>query len=135
LIAAQVRTGFAGWPVTQLREHDAAVPVVLRLDTERREDFSSLETFMLGAALTNAPVPVNEVATPVPNWSPSQIARRNGVRTLTVFVTPNRDTLPSELLTPLQQQLANLELITADEATELGTRIGKLTPPDAAAPG
>jgi multidrug efflux pump subunit AcrB len=110
LIAAQVRTGFGGWPVTELREHDAAVPVVLRLDPERREDFSSLESFMLGAALTNAPVPVNEVATVTPSWAPSQIARRNGVRTLTVFVTPNRDTLPSEVLAPLQKQLANLSL-------------------------
>ena len=110
LIAAQVRTGFAGWPVTQLWEHDAAVPVVLRLDTERREDYSSLDSFMLGAALTNAPVPVAEVAKSVPHWSPSQIAHRNGVRTLTVFVTPDRDTLPSEVATPLQKQLTKLNL-------------------------
>jgi multidrug efflux pump subunit AcrB len=96
--------------VTQLWEHDAAVPVVLRLDTERREDYSSLDSFMLSAALTNAPVPVGEVAKSVPNWSPSQIAHRNGVRTLTVFVTPDRDTLPSEVATPLQKQLAELKL-------------------------
>jgi multidrug efflux pump subunit AcrB len=110
LIAAQVRTGFAGWPVTQLWEHDAAVPVVLRLDADRREDYGSLRSFMLGAALTNAPVPVAAVATPVPNWSPAQIAHRNGVRTLTVFVTPDRDTLPSEVAAPLQKQLADLRL-------------------------
>ena len=35
-------------------------------------------TFRLGAALTNAPVPVGEVAKTVPKWSPSQIAHRNG---------------------------------------------------------
>lgn len=110
LIAAQVRTGFGGWPVTQLTEHDTTVPIMLRLDTGRREDFSSLNSFMLGAALTNAPVPVQQVANPVPNWSPSQIAHRNGVRTLTVFVTPNRDTLPSEVATPLQKQLADFKL-------------------------
>jgi multidrug efflux pump subunit AcrB len=110
LIAAQVRTGFAGLPITQLWEHDATVPIVLRLDTERREDYSSLNSFMLGAVLTNAPVPVSEVAKPVPNWSPSQIAHRNGVRTLTVFVTPNRDTLPSQVAAPLQKQLADLKL-------------------------
>ncbi|HWA26567.1 MAG TPA: efflux RND transporter permease subunit [Lacunisphaera sp.] len=110
LIAAQVRTGFAGWPVTALWEHDAAVPVVLRLDTARREEFNSIDSFMLGAALTNAPVPVSAVATPVPNWSPAQIAHRNGVRTLTVFVTPDRDTLPSEVALPLQKQAAALQL-------------------------
>lgn len=110
LIAAQVRTGFAGWPITQVWEHDATVPVVLRLNTDSREDFSSLHSFMLGTVFTAAPVPVGEVATPVPNWSPSQIAHRNGVRTLTVFVTPDRDTLPSEVATPLQKQLADLKL-------------------------
>lgn len=110
LIAAQVRTGFAGWPVTQLWEHDAVVPIVLRLDTERREDYSALNSFMLGAALTNAPVPLGEVAKLVPNWSPSQIAHRNGVRTLTVFVTPDVDTLPSEVALPLQKKLADLKL-------------------------
>ena len=109
-IADQVRTGFAGWPVTQLWEHDATVPIVLRLDTERREDYNSLGSFMLGAALTNAPVPMSEVAKPVPNWSPSQIAHRNGVRTLTVFVTPNAETLPSEVATPLQKRMTDLKL-------------------------
>lgn len=110
LIAAQVRTGFDGWPVTELWEHDASVPIVLRLDTDRREDMSALNSLMLGSAITNAPVPVSEVATPIPNWSPSQIAHRNGVRTLTVYVTPDRDTLPSQVATPLQEQLTNFEL-------------------------
>jgi len=110
LIATQVRTGFSGSPVTQLWEHDATVPIVLRLDTERREDYSALSSFMLGASLTNAPVPMSEVAKPVPIWNPSQIAHRNGVRTLTVFVTPNAETLPSEVATPLQKRMAELKL-------------------------
>lgn len=110
LIATQVRTGFSGSPVTQLWEHDATVPIVLRLDPERREDYSALSSFMLGAALTNAPVPMSEVAKPVPTWNPSQIAHRNGVRTLTVFVTPNAETLPSEVATPLQKRMAELKL-------------------------
>jgi multidrug efflux pump subunit AcrB len=83
---------------------------VLRLDSERREDYRSLDSFMVGAVLTNAPVPLGEVAKPVPNWSPSQIAHRNGVRTLTVFVTPDADTLPSEVALPLQKQLADFKL-------------------------
>ncbi|PTY05672.1 AcrB/AcrD/AcrF family protein [Opitutaceae bacterium EW11] len=110
LIAAQVRTGFSGMPITQLWEHDASVPIVLRLDTPHREDFTSLDTFMLRTALTNAPVPVSEVATPIPTWAPSQIAHRNGVRALTVFVTPDADTLPSEIATPLQKAVAEIKL-------------------------
>jgi multidrug efflux pump subunit AcrB len=110
LIAAQVSTGFSGLPITQLWEHDATVPIVLRLDAEHREDYSALDSFMLGAVITNAPVPVAEVAKTVPNWSPSQIAHRNGVRTLTVLVTPNAETLPSQVFGPLQKQLAGLQL-------------------------
>ncbi len=110
LIAANLRTGFGGLPLTQLWEHDAVVPIVLRLDTMRREDFTSLGSFMIGAVLTNAPVPVCEVAKVVPDWSPAQIAHRNGVRTLTVFVTPDAHTLPSEVAAPLQKRLAGIKL-------------------------
>jgi multidrug efflux pump subunit AcrB len=110
LIAAQVRAGFSGLQLTQLWEHDAIVPIVLRLDSDHREDYTALDSLMLGAPITNASVPVSEVAKTVPNWSPSQIAHRNGVRTLTVFVTPDAQTLPSQVFVPLQKELAGLRL-------------------------
>ncbi|PTX98895.1 efflux RND transporter permease subunit [Opitutus sp. ER46] len=110
LIAAQVRAGFSGFPVTQVWEHDATVPIVLRLNAAHREDYAALRSFMLGTLSTSAPVPVAEVATPVPTWQPAQIAHRNGLRTLTVLISPDARTLPSQVLAPLRRQVAELKL-------------------------
>jgi len=110
VIAADVRSGFSGLPVTELWEHDAAVPIVLRLDRERREDFTALDTLMLRAPSSGATVPLAEVARVAPEWSPAQIAHRNGIRTLSVLVEPALDVLPSQVLTPLRAALAGLRL-------------------------
>lgn len=110
VIAAEVMAGFRGVPVTELWEHDAPVPIVMRLEGERRHEFTELETFMLRAPLTQATVPLNQVAEVQPDWSPAQIARRNGVRTLTVFAHPAQDVLPSQVLAPIRAGLEQLRL-------------------------
>lgn len=110
LIATQVMAGFTGLTVTEVWEHDAPVPIVLRLDRDHREDYSALDNLMLRAPLSQATVPLAEVAHANPVWSPSQISHRNGVRVLTVLVNPNFDTLPSQILTPLQAGIAKIKL-------------------------
>ncbi|MFT3780688.1 MAG: efflux RND transporter permease subunit [Nibricoccus sp.] len=110
VIATQVMAGFTGLTMTEVWEHDAPVPIVLRLDREHREDYSALNSLMLRAPLSQATVPLAEVAKAAPAWSPSQISRRNGVRTLTVLVNPNFDTLPSQVLAPVQAEIAKIKL-------------------------
>lgn len=110
VIAAEVMAGFRGLAVTELWEHDAPVPIVLRLEGELRESFTELNTFMLRAPLTRASVPLHQVAEVEPEWSPAQIARRNGVRTLTVRANPTEDYLPSQVLAPIRAKLADLKL-------------------------
>jgi len=103
-------TGFTGLPVTQLWEHDAPVPIVLRLEAEHRGAFTDLNEFMLRSPLTQATIAFSQVATAEPVWSPGQIARRNGVRTLTVRANPATDILPSQVLAPISRELKNLKL-------------------------
>jgi len=110
VIASEVMAGFRGLQVTELWEHDAPVPIVLRLVGDVREEFTELGTFMLRAPLTQASVPLHQVAEVQPEWSPAQIARRNGVRTLTVRANPAIDVLPSQVLTPIRAELADLKL-------------------------
>ena len=110
LISTQVMAGFSGLPVTQLWEHDAPVPIVLRLDREHREAYTALDSFMLRAPLSQSTVQLAEVARVEPNWSPAQIARRNGVRTLTVLTNPAPDVLPSQVLAPIQAGLKKIKL-------------------------
>ncbi|MGD1031504.1 MAG: efflux RND transporter permease subunit [Opitutaceae bacterium] len=110
LIAAQVRSGFSGLPVTQLWEHDAPVPIVLRLDDAHRESYTALDSLMLRAPLSRSTMPLSEVARIAPAWSPAQICRRNGVRTLTVRANPAPDVLPSMVLAPIRDKLARMPL-------------------------
>lgn len=110
LIAMDVSSGFAGLPVTELWEHDSPIPIVLRLDRGHRQAYSSLESFMLRSPLTQATVPLSEVAKPIPVWSPAQISHRNGVRTLTVLVEPADSVLPSQVLAPIRAALAGVRL-------------------------
>jgi len=110
VIATQVMAGFTGLPVSEMWEHDTSVPIVLRLDSEHRENYATLNAFMLRSPLTQATVPLAEVAQTSPVWSPSQISHRNGVRTLTVLVNPSFAVLPSQVLAPLQAEIAKIKL-------------------------
>ncbi|PTY05420.1 AcrB/AcrD/AcrF family protein [Opitutaceae bacterium EW11] len=110
VIASQVMTGFTGLPVTQLWEHDAPVPIVLRLDPAHRETFSGLDEFMLRSPVTQGAIAFNQVADVEPVWSVGQIPRRAGVRTLTVRANPATDVLPSQVLAPIREELGKIKL-------------------------
>lgn len=109
-IAAQVMAGFKGLAVTELWEHDAPVPIVLRLAADQRESFGDLAKFILRAPVSQGAIPLREVAATDPAWNAGQIARRAGVRTLTVHANPAVDVLPSQVLTPIRRELAGIEL-------------------------
>jgi multidrug efflux pump subunit AcrB len=110
LIAAQVRAGFSGLPVTQLWEHDTPVPIILRLDGAHRESYSAIGSLMLRSPLTRSTMELSEVAHAEPSWGPAQIARRNGVRTLTVRANPEPGILASQILAPIRKELAVIDL-------------------------
>jgi multidrug efflux pump subunit AcrB len=105
VIAGEVMAGFQGLPVTELWEHDAPVPIVLRLHEEQRRRFDDLDRFMLRAPVTQANVPLHAVASVEPVWSSGQIVRRGGVRTLTVRANPATDVLPSQVLASVRREL------------------------------
>jgi len=110
LISSQVLAGFSGLPVSQLWELDSPVPIVLRQDERHREDFGALGSFMLRAPLTQSTVALSEVAHVRPVWQASQIARRNGIRTLTVGANTDPSVLPSQVLGWIQPRLDAIKL-------------------------
>ncbi|HWL14420.1 MAG TPA: efflux RND transporter permease subunit, partial [Opitutus sp.] len=110
VIASQVMTGFEGYAATELWEHDAPVPIVLRLSEAHRSAFDDLDRFMLRAPLTQGSVPLQQVAAVEPVWSPAQIAHRGGVRTLTVRAQTATNVLPSQVLGAIRRELPQLEL-------------------------
>jgi multidrug efflux pump subunit AcrB/outer membrane protein TolC len=97
-IARQLAGGFEGATVSTFWEGDRAVDIVIRLAESRRRSFEDIRDAYLTSLLTGASVPLREVAQLKPEWQPSRIVRRNGVRTLTVRSFATQSALPSEVL-------------------------------------
>ncbi|MGQ9633683.1 MAG: efflux RND transporter permease subunit [Bryobacteraceae bacterium] len=97
-VSLQLGGGFSGLPVTTFWEGDRDVDVVLRLEEEKRRDFDDVAGMYVVSSLTGARVPLRAVAELHPEWQPSRIVRRNGIRTLTVLALPGEGQLASSLL-------------------------------------
>ena len=72
----------SGTTLTTYREGNHLIPVMFRTTREKREDLSDLSDIFVSGQYGK--VPLNSVATVVPDWGPSVIARRNGIPTVTV---------------------------------------------------
>ncbi len=98
LVSNVLAGGFDGAPVGTLWEGDRPVSIVLRLDAGHRATFEDARDAYVTSPLTHASVPVRAVATFTPEWQPSRIVRRNGIRTLTVRAFPAAGHYASEIL-------------------------------------
>ena len=109
-IASQLAGAFAGAPVSTFWEGKRDLDITLRLDGAERSGMDDVAAAYVVSPTTGARVPVREVADVGPEFRPSRIVRRNGVRTLTVrsFSTP--EILPSVVLEAATPALSALKL-------------------------
>lgn len=109
-VANELAGSFDGQTVSTFWEGDRDVDIDLRLDPAQRQTFQNIsDTYML-SPITGARVPVNAMASLVPQWHPGRIVRRNGVRTLTVRAFPDGGRLASQILVDAKSQIRNLKL-------------------------
>ncbi len=80
-VAESLNGLMTGYPLTQFREGDYTVPVMLRLDAEERRDPRALEGVYVGGR--SGKVPLDAVATIRTGWQPASISRFNRVRAIT----------------------------------------------------
>ena len=109
-VASQLAGAFAGAPVSTFWEGKRDLDITLRLDGAERSGMDDVAAAYLVSPASGARVPVREVADVVPEFRPSRIVRRNGVRTLTVRSFAAPDILPSVVLKAATTQLAALKL-------------------------
>ncbi len=83
-IAISLQTYLTGLDITQYREGDDLIPVVLRAVGAERQDISKLESINVYAQSTGQSVPLKQVADLEVVWEPAQIHRRDRLRTMTV---------------------------------------------------
>jgi multidrug efflux pump subunit AcrB/outer membrane protein TolC len=109
-VAAQLAAGFDGAPVSTFWEGKRDLDITLRLDESERTHLDDVAATYIISPVTGARVPLRQVADVAPEWRPSRIVRRNGVRTLTVRSFSAPDVLPSVVLKTAQPRLAALAL-------------------------
>jgi multidrug efflux pump subunit AcrB len=100
----------SGAALTTYREGNHLIPVMLRTTREKRENLSDLADIFVSGQ--NGKVPLNSVASVIPSWEPSVIARRDGLPTVTVGarVEPGllANTVSDRVRTRLDAMLAGL---------------------------
>src|SRR5882762_2664246 len=101
-IADNINTGFTGAPVSVMWEGNQPINLVLRLDEEKRGNFSDITNDYISSPVTGANIPVRQIADLVPEWQTGRVMHRNGVRTLTIQSEVQAGTLPSEVLMRIQ---------------------------------
>ena len=109
-VAAQLAGAFAGAPISTFWEGKRDIDITFRLDGAERSGLDDVSAAYLVSPTTGARIPVREVAEIAPEFRPSRIVRRNGVRTLTVRSFSAPDVLPSVVLKAAMPKLAALGL-------------------------
>ena len=109
-IASQLAISFAGAPISTFWEGKRDLDVTFRLDGAERSGMDDVSSAYLTSPTTGARVPLREVADVSPEFRPSRIVRRDGVRTLTVRSFARPDILPSVVLKAATPKLAALKL-------------------------
>ncbi|MFD1144922.1 efflux RND transporter permease subunit [Larkinella insperata] len=109
-IAQMVYTGFSGAPVSTLYEGTNGVDIVLRLNEQNRQTTNDLQNTYLESPVTQARVPLRQIANIQPEWQTGKIMHRNGVRTLTVQSETRHGVLAAELLKQIQPDVAKIQL-------------------------
>lgn len=106
-IAVSLLTALSGYTVTEYREGEKAIPVVLRSEVGGREDIGKLESINVYAQ-SGQNVALRQVADVVLTFEPSKILRRNRSKTLSVLsdLDPGSDATAFSIAAAVEQWLA-----------------------------
>jgi multidrug efflux pump len=83
-IAISLQTGMTGLELTQFRENDLVIPVVMRTNALDRKDIGKLEALAVYSQATGISVPLKQVADIEVVWEAAKILRRDRFKTVTV---------------------------------------------------
>lgn len=109
-VSRLVAGAFDGGPVSTFWEGDRSVTILLRLEETSRTSFADVRDAYVTSQVTKARVPLRAITTLEPEWQPSRIVRRNGVRTLTVRSFVKEGYYASDLLKTVQPRIQALPL-------------------------
>ncbi len=83
-IAASLNASLSGMEMTEYREGDEVIPVMLRTRSTDRNDLAKLENLTVFSQSSSKVVPLSQVASIETVWEPSRIERLDRERTITI---------------------------------------------------
>ncbi len=98
-IAVSLQTGLSGMEVTDYREGDDIIPVVLRSVAADRRDVANLRGLNVHVQATGESVPLLQVADIEVEWQPPKIIRKNRLKTVTVHTDLDPGVTASQVTT------------------------------------
>lgn len=110
LVAASLMTSLEGLPLTTIWEGNYPVNVILSEDENQQNNMNDLENHHISSPLTMESLPLRSIAKLKPEWTEGIIARRNGIRTVTVKADLQRSVIPSNVFKVVQPKIEKLEL-------------------------
>jgi len=105
-VAASSTVAISGMSLTTLREGDKQIPLVGRLRLEERAQLSDLQNLYIYASQNSNKVPLLLISSLKQQMETPRIRRRDHFRTISVRAFPASGSLPSEVLSATEAQLA-----------------------------
>jgi multidrug efflux pump subunit AcrB len=104
-VAAASITAMNGYQVSTLREGDEQIPIVARMKMEERAQLGDVQNLYVFSTQGSQKVPLQLISTIDYGLSTEKMQRRNQFRTITVSAFPVDGRLPSEVLTPVKEEI------------------------------
>jgi multidrug efflux pump subunit AcrB len=100
-IAVSLQAGLSGMELTEYRQGEEIIPVLLRSQAANQQDISKVESLAVYVQSTGKSIPLRQVADIELVWDRAKILRRNGLRTVTVGAQLDNGITASEKFTQL----------------------------------
>lgn len=107
-VALLLQTGLSGATPTTLREEDRSIPIVFRLRSDERSRIEEISNLDVVSAITNARVPISQIAEISTKLVSPKIWRRDHQRCITVKCDTMPGVLASSVVNQMQDRLDRL---------------------------
>jgi len=108
-VALALLTAHEGLPVTDLREEEDKIPIVLRVSEEERRSWRTLDELRVPSQMTGDKVPLSAFAHIDTEWAPGVVHRVDNRRTITVMSDVS-GRLADEVMRDARPQIGALKL-------------------------
>jgi multidrug efflux pump len=109
-IAISLQTGLVGLELTQYREGDNVIPVIMRSNAADRQDIGKLEALAVYSQASGTAVPLKQVADIEVVWESATILRRDRLKMVTIGAQIDNSITASEAFTQLKPWLEEQKL-------------------------